>query len=135
MGFFDSGTAKSRARQRTSMIEEAAAAGCQVLEIVDSADAATATSVVAGTLKVLVGGRVTTDFHQVVVLRTGPLTHAYVQPYQGIQPQPGEHHAIREKVRQRKIRQVEHQQRENRRGAFHRIEEVSDRDAVGAAID
>ena len=94
MGFFESGTAKSRARQRTSMIEEAAAAGCEVVEIVDSTDAATATSVVAGTLKVLVGGRVTTDFHQVVVLRTGPLTHAYVQPYQGVQPQPGEHHAI-----------------------------------------
>ena len=94
MGFFDSGTTKSRARQRTSLIEEATAAGGQVLEVIDSADAATATSVVAGTLKVLLGGRVTSDFHQVVVLRTGPLTHAYVQPYQGIQPQPGEHHAI-----------------------------------------
>lgn len=94
MGLFDSGAARSRARQRTSMIDEATAAGCQVVEVFDSADAATATSMVAGTLKVLFGGRVTSDFHQVVVLRTGPLTHAYVQPYQGIQPQPGEHHAL-----------------------------------------
>ena len=94
MGLFDAGVTKARARQRASLLEEAAAAGGQVLEFLDGAAAAPSpTSIVAGTLKVLVGGTVTTDFHQVMVLRTGPLVHLYVQPYQGVQAMPGEHHA------------------------------------------
>lgn len=94
MGLFDAGVTKARARQRASLLEEAAGAGGQVLEFLDGTDATpTPTSIVAGTLKVLVGGVVTTDFHQVMVVRTGPLVHLYVQPYQGVQAMPGEHHA------------------------------------------
>lgn len=94
MGLLDASAAKARTRQRDSLVEEAAKVGSQVVEVADSVDASTAGSILGGTLKSLVGGRVKTDFHQALLLRTGATAHLYVQPYQGVQAMPGEHHIV-----------------------------------------
>ncbi len=92
MGFFDKGADKARARQKDSVLEEAAAAGSQLVEIVDSSEQASAGSIVGSILKSYVGGRVKHDTFQVFVFRNKELTHLYVQPWEGLVPQPGEHH-------------------------------------------
>ncbi len=85
MGFLDKGVDKARARQKASILEEAAAAGSQVVEVANSEDGSTAASVVGGILTSLVGGTVEHDSFQIFVLKTKDLSHIYVQPYDGLE--------------------------------------------------
>jgi hypothetical protein len=93
MGLFDKGKDKSLTRQKQSVLEEAAEAGSTVVQVIEHADENQA-SVAGGVLKAFVGGSLRTDAFQAFCLQTGDMAHLYVQPYSGMNPLPGEHHAL-----------------------------------------
>lgn len=95
MGIIDRGLEKAHERQRQSLITEAQRAGCTILSIQESGDQEKAEGAAVGTsLKAIFGGKVGTDTVQVMLLETMGMKHLYVQPYSGVSPLPGEHHAV-----------------------------------------
>ncbi len=95
MGIIDKGLEKAHERQRQSLISEAQRAGCTVLSIQESGDREKAEGAAVGTsLKAIFGGRVGADTVQVMLLETMGMKHLYVQPFSGVSPIPGEHHAV-----------------------------------------
>ncbi len=95
MGMFQKGLDKAHARQKKSVIEEAGKAGATVVDVVEMGNEETsaAESAIGSTLKSLFGGKVSRDYVQLFRLTTAGINHIYVQPYDGISPVPGEHHA------------------------------------------
>lgn len=93
VGILDDGAQTARSRQKQSVLQEAQAAGTYVLGVDDVGDGGGA-QVMASTMRALLGGRHRVDGVQIFRLQTNGWSHAYVQPYSGLQPLPGEHHAI-----------------------------------------
>lgn len=95
MGFLDKKVAGARARQKQALINEAQAAGSRVIGAWDvGGPEESAAGAVGGALKQLFGGRMKADGLQVLLFDTQGFRHAYLQPYDGMHPFPGEHHAI-----------------------------------------
>jgi hypothetical protein len=95
MGLFDNGITGARARQKQSVIAEAAKAGTHVLNVVEHADGGDAARAAVGSsLKALFGGSMRVDCIQVFSLQTYGWPHTYAQPYAGVAALPGEHHGI-----------------------------------------
>lgn len=95
MGLIAAGVGKTRTRHKASLIKEAQAAGMTVLAFDEVAnDAKAVGDAVGGVLKTFVGGSLGIDCVQVMRLETGGWPHAFVQPYSGVAPLPGEHHGI-----------------------------------------
>ncbi|EYF02608.1 tetratricopeptide repeat protein [Chondromyces apiculatus] len=95
MGFLSDGVTKARTRQRESLLGEAQKAGTGVVNVIEIGDDAQAAQAVLGsTLKAFVGGKVRNDGAQIVHMNAGGWPHVYVQPYSGMNPLPGEHHAL-----------------------------------------
>ena len=89
------GLNKAHKRQKTSLLKEAQAAGCEVLsfEETNQQDDAGKTAI-ATSLKAFTGGKMKLDSWQLMTLETAGLRHVFVQPFSGMSPMPGEHHAI-----------------------------------------
>ncbi|HWB79790.1 MAG TPA: hypothetical protein VG755_32725, partial [Nannocystaceae bacterium] len=80
-------------RQKQSLLEEAAKSGARVVQVIEGSQTGIA-GVVASTLGSLFGGDTRVDGLQLLQLDTGGWTQLYAQPYAGMQPVPGEHHAL-----------------------------------------
>jgi hypothetical protein len=98
MGFMSKGLVKAYANQKKGILKEAEKAGCQVVSFSqqpeDGPPEGAAGRAVANLAKSLFGGNLETDAIQVVACETGGLRHVFVQPYAGMTPLPGEHHAV-----------------------------------------
>ncbi len=94
MGLFDSGVRKGRERQKNGVLAEAQKSGSQVVDVLELSDEVEASQVLGGSLKMLFGGDLSSDGVQIFHLQRGGWSHVYVQPYDGMYPLPGEHHAV-----------------------------------------
>ena len=95
MGFLADRVQSGRDRQKQALISEAQAAGSRVVEVVDLGDPRDgASSVLDSSLVAMFGGRMQVDGLAVVWLETHGWRHAFVQPFSGFTPLPGEHHAV-----------------------------------------
>jgi hypothetical protein len=93
MSFLSGGVAKGHERQKQSLINEATAAGCQILQIEEFGSETSARgSAISSSLKSMVGGKLAPDTFHVFLLGTGASRLLYVQPYSGMTVLPGEHH-------------------------------------------
>jgi hypothetical protein len=84
---------KARVRQRDGILEEAAKAGARVLDIAEMGSGASGSSVAGSMGKVFFGGKVSIDDAQVFTFDSQGFPHVYIQPYDGLNPVPGFHHA------------------------------------------
>ncbi len=96
MSIFTPGLEKALNGQKQALINEAEKAGATILQIEDVTDAAenAGKRVMGSSAKALFGGKVQADGFQLFVLETDGIRHAYVQPFNGGLPLPGEHHVI-----------------------------------------
>ena len=95
MAFLDGRVQAGRDRQKQALIAEAGKVGIQIHEILDlDAGAAQAGKVVGDSLKSMFGGKLQIDGIQLFRLYTNGWAHAYVQPYSGFTPLPGEHYGV-----------------------------------------
>jgi hypothetical protein len=82
-------------RQKGSIINESKNADTTLLEVLEySPEAANATSAISSSLKSIFGGKLEVDNIQLYRLRKDGFEHFYIQPFSGLNPIPGEHHAI-----------------------------------------
>lgn len=76
---------------KLAVLREAAAAGAQLKSVTDVILGRN--SAVSGAVTALFGGSLSVDAFQCFHLETSGVSHLYVQPYSGMYPLPGEHHA------------------------------------------
>lgn len=94
MGVFEQGTDRARARQKQDVLDEAGLAGSLVTGVHEYATGGPrADPEVCDLLASAAEEQGQTDALQLFQLSTGVLQHLYVQPYAGLDPLPGEHHA------------------------------------------
>ena len=93
MGFLDDRVSAAQLRQKQSLLEEAAKSGARVVQVIEGSQTGIA-GVVGSTLTSLFGGDTRVDGLQLLQLDTGGWTQLYAQPFAGMQPVPGEHHAL-----------------------------------------
>ncbi|PRQ02009.1 tetratricopeptide repeat protein [Enhygromyxa salina] len=95
MAFLNNKVRGAHDRQKQALITEATGVGAQVTNIIEIGDDAQAAGAAVGSsVKALFGGRMRVDFVQVFQLQTNGWSHAFVQPFSGLAPLPGEHHGI-----------------------------------------
>jgi len=94
MSYVDSKVRGGRDRQKQALIVEANQAGAQVHEIVELDAGQAGGGAVGGALTALFGGRMEVDAVHLLRLSTRGWGHAYVQPYSGFAPLPGEHYGV-----------------------------------------
>jgi hypothetical protein len=80
-----------RSWMKLAVLREAAAAGAQLKSVTDVILGHN--SAVGGAVTALFGGSLAVDAFQCFHLETAGVPHLYVQPYSGLYPLPGEHHA------------------------------------------
>jgi hypothetical protein len=93
MGKMSFGADKARTRQRDAIIAEAARAGARVINVTSEGNDPGAASVFGSMAKAFVGGTVSLDDAQMFTFDSQGFPHAYLQPYDGMNPMPGWHTA------------------------------------------
>lgn len=94
MADLDQKLQSARQRQKGSILNEAKEASTNIIEVTDYSPESDSLSAISSSLKSILGGKLKVDCIHVYRMQKDGFEHFFIQPFSGLNPIPGEHHAI-----------------------------------------
>jgi hypothetical protein len=96
MADLDQKLQSARQRQKGSILNKAKEAGTKIIEVTEYFPDSDSHSAITSLLKSILGGKLKVDCIHVYQMEKDGFEHFFIQPFSGLNPIPGEHHAILE---------------------------------------